>query len=1259
MLTIRAARSAPYYEAREFAREDYYAEHDLAPGRWAGREAEALGLAGAPARGELGKLLEGREPRGGERLPGLRPGRRNAGFDLTLTAPKSVSVLLAVGGREVRRAILAAHAAGARAALEYLERHELQARRGAGGQEIVPARGFAGAAYTHEMSRSGDPHLHTHVVVANAVHGPDGRYSAPDMRPVYHAAKTAGTLAEAVLRHELTRTLGVEWGEVRNGMADIAGIPAQVLAHFSSRHAEIAELAAARGSRGLKAVGAAQRQTRDRKPVIDRDSAQGDWRARASEQGFGRAELARVLDRAVGDRALTLDALDGLEARLSGPEGLTRQASTFTRRDVLRAYAEAHAQGAPLGALERLADDFLARRAVLVEPALPERGRRALYSTPDLLAAEERLLDLAQERGVWLPLPTAIVEEALRAHSRLGADQRAAVRHLAAGDGRVRLLEAHAGRGKTAALIALADAHRAAGDPLLATAWQGEAAEQLRRATGVPAETTARLLGRLGRDPAAVPQGAVLIVDEAGSMPTRALAALVEHVATRGGRLVLVGDRAQLPAIDAGGAFAALADRLGAAALAENRRQREPLQARVADLMADARAPEALALLAKHGALRSFAAPEDARAQLIGDWARAALPDAGAALIVAHDRADVRALNAMARAALDQAGLLGPERLVAGGREWAAGDRLVCRRNDYRAGLDVRNGTRGTVAAVDPEAQELTLRADDGRLIVLPPDYLEHAFHGYALTGHVSQGATVERTYLLASPERGGAEWAYVAASRHRIDLRVYLSADEPERAAEALAERWERRQAKHLATERLEAAAGVAREHGPAPARKPEAPAPAAETAPALGAEDPLIALRAERAALLAELRAGGPPDPSEALRRLGAKRALVSADLARVREERARAEAERAGIGRLRLLGRAGRAQAARLEGIAQDAGACERELAQDLRDIARERAAAEAQAAARAGFDAGLPALCRRLEALEAALGGPERPAGEKEHGRPRLTGPALALVAERQVLAEHLERGGPPDPSEELRRLGRELARLERDLAETDAWGQRVAARLEVVGPLRLLRSDGRAEVRHLHAELQRAEERAVELHERRAVLLGPLAAAQAQRAAREAWERAEAPVLGRRIGALDAEFARHAEERAQSAERERLAYLEHALGPRPEHERPLERWRQAVRELEGYRARHGITDPQRPLGPEPSDSGRAQEHRLVGAALESARWEIKRADPEHRSPFSRRGRLGTEERAEPWNPRPEPDDGPRHGPRHGPSLGMGL
>ena len=1060
MLTIRAARSSQYYERAEFARDDYYADRGHAPSQWIGAEAEHLGLAGSPERGQLETLLGGVDPTTGERLPGLRAGRLNAGFDLTFTAPKSVSVLLAIADERTREAVLEAQAAGVAAGLRYLEAHELQARRGAGGQRIIAAHGLVGAAYVHEMSRSGDPHLHTHAVVANAVRGADGRYSAPDMRPVFGAAKTAGTIAEAVMRHELTRALGVAWGPVANGTAEFSGIPRTVLEHFSARHAEIEELVGARGSRGLAAVSAAQRQTRDRKPVIERAVAQADWRARAAEHGLGREEITSLLDRIRADLPDERERTE-IAATLAGPAGLTERQSTFSRRDLLRALAEAHPGGAPTDWLEALADGFLTDHATLIEPALPERGLRAAYTTPELLEAEGRLLALAGERGVWAPPAPAHVEQALAAHPRLGDDQRAAVRHLAGGDGRLRLLEAHAGRGKTAALCALADAHARAGVRVLGVAWQGESAQTLHREAAIPTETAARVLHRLRRDPAALPTDAVLVVDEAATMPTRALAELVEHVAARDGHLVLVGDRAQLAAIEAGGAFAALADRLGAATLTENRRQRDPLQAAVADALAEGRPHQALALLGAHGGLLSFAAPEDARAQLVEDWARAALPDPASCLILAHDRTDVAALNALARAALDDAGILGAARLVAHGREWAEGDRLVCRRNDYRPGLDVRNGTRGTIERVDPEAGTLALRADDGRLIELPADYLDHAHHGYALTGHVSQGASVDRTFLLASPERGGAEWAYVAASRHRIDLRVYAFAEEPERAAQALAATWERRQAKRLATERLAAT---------------------------------------ERAA----------PTPG-------------------------------------------------------------------------RERAS----------------------------------PVRAREPSRAEPLIPASVLFAERQALAEQYARR-PPSRAHELRDLRQKLAAIERRRADLGAFEDRAVARLQELGPLRLLRSEGRQERRLLRAELADFARQTERLHEREGALLDSLLQARAGHEAHEAWQRTEAPPLSARIAALDGELDRRADERAQDAERERPPYLEAALGPLPEHERPRARWREALRQIEGHRVRHGIADPERALGPEPAEPAGRAVHRRALAELREVRAQIERADPAHRS-----------------------------------------
>jgi conjugative relaxase-like TrwC/TraI family protein len=290
MLTLRAAKAPGYYERAEFAADDYYAEEGAVRGSWVGRGAEELGLSGATDEGDLETLLDGCKPVSGEVLSGTsRRVGGNVGFDLTFAAPKSVSVLGAVGDKAVRAAVLDAHRAGVEAALDYLERNACFVRRGRNGVTVLPAEGFVGALYVHEMARSGDPHLHAHLVIANRVRGPDGRYSAPDMRPVYAQAKTAGTIADAVMRHELTRSLGVEWGPVVNGIAELAAVPEAVREHFSARHAEIMEEAAARGLTSRAGIEAIQRETRDRK-ARDRARAGGGRLARPRR----RARLRRA-----------------------------------------------------------------------------------------------------------------------------------------------------------------------------------------------------------------------------------------------------------------------------------------------------------------------------------------------------------------------------------------------------------------------------------------------------------------------------------------------------------------------------------------------------------------------------------------------------------------------------------------------------------------------------------------------------------------------------------------------------------------------------------------------------------------------------------------------------------------------------------------------------------------------------------------------------------------------------------------------------
>src|SRR3954467_4020617 len=214
--------------------EDYYLGGLEAAGVWIGDGARALGLAGEVDATRLDRVLGGEHPATGVALGRVVAGRV-PGFDLTFSAPKSVSVLFGIGDDELRGAIRDAHDRAVTEALGYVERAAGVTRRGPGGVQVIPGRGLVAAAFRHRTSRAGDPQLHTHVLVANLVLGADGSWSTLDGRRIYARAKTAGYRYEARLRSLLTRELGLAWGPVRNGIADVGGVSATALRAFSRR----------------------------------------------------------------------------------------------------------------------------------------------------------------------------------------------------------------------------------------------------------------------------------------------------------------------------------------------------------------------------------------------------------------------------------------------------------------------------------------------------------------------------------------------------------------------------------------------------------------------------------------------------------------------------------------------------------------------------------------------------------------------------------------------------------------------------------------------------------------------------------------------------------------------------------------------------------------------------------------------------------------------------------------------------------------
>ena len=251
---------------------------------------------------------------------------------------------------------------------------------------------------------------------------------------------------------------------------------------------------------------------------------------------------------------------------------------------------------------------------------------------------------------------------------------------------------------------------------------------------------------------------------------TRALASLLDATEAAGAKLVLVGDPRQLPEIEAGGALAALVERVGAIELTENRRQREPWERLALDALRLGRAEVALATYERAGRVHSAPSVAEARLELVERWAEsfAAGHDA---VMLAVGRAEVAALNEDARATLRRSGRLGADVLEADGSGFAVGDKVVCLRNDRRIG--VMNGTVGTVEHA--VGHGLAIQTADGARLV-PKTYLEagHLGHAYALTIHKAQGLTVERAYVLAG-ESLTQEAGYVAMSRARETTELFV----------------------------------------------------------------------------------------------------------------------------------------------------------------------------------------------------------------------------------------------------------------------------------------------------------------------------------------------------------------------------------------------------------------------------------------------------------------------------------------------------
>jgi Ti-type conjugative transfer relaxase TraA len=501
---------------------------------------------------------------------------------------------------------------------------------------------------------------------------------------------------------------------------------------------------------------------------------------------------------------------------------ITGEKSVFDRRDVARA-------------LHRYIDDPQAFQnafaAVMASSALVElqgeidpriKSGEARYSTREMVEIERGLADRAtrmadaQTHGVdgrHVAAALATQTEAIRRGVLAGAmakierselsasegqrqinaaglsdEQQAAVVHVA-GPEQIAAVVGFAGAGKSTMLAAARQAWEAQGFTVHGAALSGKAAEGLEESSGIASRTLASWEHGWTAGRGALGPKDVLVIDEAGMVGSHQLSRFVGEAERAGAKLVLVGDHEQLQAIGAGAPFRAVAERIGFAELSEIRRQREDWQRGAAQDFARHRTGEGLAAYAERGALTFAETREAARTEIVRDYlADAERRPEGTRAAMAHRRADVRALNADIRAARQERGELARgedagERTFQtndGSRAFAAGDRIVFLENNRDLG--VKNGMLGTVTGVEDGriAARLDGKGRDGaeRLVSVPVAEYAAIDHGYATTIHKTQGATVDRAFVLASGTMDR-HLTYVAMTRHRDGARLYADGQE------------------------------------------------------------------------------------------------------------------------------------------------------------------------------------------------------------------------------------------------------------------------------------------------------------------------------------------------------------------------------------------------------------------------------------------------------------------------------------------------
>jgi conjugative relaxase-like TrwC/TraI family protein len=778
MLSVANVRS-PSAAASYFAADNYYTGADAdRSGTWVGKGAERLGLEGRVSAEQFDALLRGELP-GGIQVGNAGQAHR-PGTDLTFSLPKSWSLLALVGGDQ---RIIDAYREAVIETLRWAEKNAAQTRMGSqAGYGKVATDNLTIGLFQHDTNRNQEPNLHFHAVVANVTQGSDGKWRALRNDKLWSFNTLLNSMTMARFRLAVEQ-MGYEAAPVgKHGNFEAAGIARGQVMAFSTRREEV--LAARRGS-GLEAGIVATLETRKGKePVRDREGLLSSWRQRAEEVGLdlgglidasqmgaaakevasskeqrllqrGIAKLREFAERIKADPAdplipahvLKQDAptIAAAQAVASAVRHLSQREAAFPRDRLLKAALDF--------GLPTTVDHVETRVNALVRSGALEPGKgehKGWLASREALDLESTILaNVDQGRGAVLPiLDRADAAERVQAVAALNhgislneGQENAASLVLSSRD-RIVAIQGIAGAGKSSVMKPVAQLLREEGKQVLGLAVQNTLVQMLERDTGIRSMTIARFLAQWGRllhepgnasllgEARSALADHVLVLDEASMVSNEDKAKLVRLAnLAEIHRLVLVGDKRQLGAVDAGKPFD-LVQQAGIerAKMDVNLRGRDPILRRAQAAAQEGRIDDALQALAPS----TIEARGDSAIVAAENWLSLSPADRDRTSIYASGRALRSAVNEAVQRGLKANGELGPRsgRLTVHSRVNVTHEELRYLRA-YQPGMVLNFRSRDstqklskgdyTVKSIDHARKQLVLEDRKGRLLKFNP----------------------------------------------------------------------------------------------------------------------------------------------------------------------------------------------------------------------------------------------------------------------------------------------------------------------------------------------------------------------------------------------------------------------------------------------------------------------------------------------------------------------------------------------------------